>query len=584
MALIGSAIAGSAQGAKVEGKAIVRTVKGTAQYLEGDKWLEAKPNAELSPGTTLRTGPASYVYVSVNGLTSALRLNSETTLGLQIMTRTGAGATAATETMLDLKSGTIVGQVKKITGDSLYEIKTPQGLMGIRGTDFMIEAEPKPDGSFRVTYSCIAGAVVCAVMLKGQLATRVLNAGESWTLGDEGNKQLRPPGINGTNAPPVSLSHGEMQGVKKLAADYNSFGFQLLKATSKANPKTNIFLSPLGAAFALAIARSGARGDTQKEITSALRLETWPTSGIDEANKKMFDYLSTLGGSLRLEIANGLWTDQKAPIKPGFVANAREFYNGEARSVNLCDPAAVGEINGWVNDRTHGTIPSIVGYLDPLTVMVLVDAVYFKALWAGPFDKELTKDKPFKLALGGKISHPRMLKSGSFNYYETHSFQMAALPYQGSATMYVSLPKGSLQDFAQRLTLQDWEKWISHLEIKQGTLELPRFKLDNDYDLVGPLKDMGIRMAFKKGTADFGGVADLPSWIGQAEQKTYVDVNEEGTEAAAVTMFDTVSIGIAKPHKEPPPFEMIVDHPFFVVIRENLTGAILFMGAIMDPR
>jgi serpin B len=586
LTLLGCANIGSAQDAKVEGKATVRSVQGTAQYSDGDRWLDAKPNTELAAGATLHTGSASELIVSVNGLSSAIHLRSHTTLLLQKMTRTGPVRGGETETILDLKSGTIIGQVRKVSANSRYEIQTPNGVAGIRGTDFMIEAVPQQDGSFRVTFTSIIGTVVCAATVEGQTVTRIVNAGEFWTPGDKANGHLRPPGeqgVSGTNAAPAPPSPGETKALQKTASAYNAFGFQLLNATSKSYPKTNIFLSPLGAAFALAMARNGARGATQEEITRALRLEDLPSSGIDQANEKMLDYLSSLVG-LRLEIANGLWTHEDAQIKPGFIANARNFYNSEARSLDLHGPTAIGEINAWVNTHTHGTIPSIIHDMDPSNSMVLGDAIYFKALWEGPFDKELTQDKPFKLDRGGKISHPRMTKTGDFPYYETHAFQMVALPYKGSATMYVMLPKGSLEKFVRRLTLSDWEKWIASLKYRKGLLELPRFKLNDNYGLNKPLQALGIRKAFQEKAADFGGIADQPSHISQVEQKTYVDVNEEGTEAAAVTMEINMMIGIGKHPKEPPPFKMSVDHPFFIVIRENLTGAILFMGAITDPR
>ena len=583
-ALLGLAVAGSALEMKLDGKAMVRTVHGTVQYAKGDQWPAVKAKMEFGPGATFRTGPESFVDLWVNGI-STIRATALTTMQLQRMARVGADRNADTETTLDLQSGTILGNVKKLSAISYYRIKTPHGTAGIRGTDFAVQVMPLPTGGYTVTFTCVTGEMVCAFVVDG--APKVLHSGKSWTLGgldvtSAGSAGMRETTWTTSRQAPI-LSREEWQVVYKIAADYNSFGFQLLKATSKLNPSANVFLSPLGAAFALSIARSGARGATEGEMTRALRLDNLPPSAIDEANKNMLGQLPTSGGDLKLEIANGLWIQKKAGIKPDFVTNAHDFYNAEAASVDLHGSAAIDAINDWVNDHTHGTIPSMIGGLDPQTVMVVVDAVYFKGLWDVPFDKALTREKPFMLVRGGRISHPRMQRSGSFDYYETHSFQLVALPYEGAATMYVLLPKGSLESFIQRLTAEDWEKWISNLKDRQGLLELPRFKLDNDYALNKPLQALGIRLAFEEERANFDGIADPPLWVSEMQQKTHVDVNEEGTEASAVT-FVPMTLGIETPHKEPPPFEMIVDHPFFVVIRENATGAMLFMGAIRGPR
>jgi serpin B len=580
---------GMAQEMKPDGVATVRAVHGMAQYSNGDQWLDAKPNLQIVAGTTLRTGADSELDLQVNGRVSQICLTGQTTAQLQRMARASAETSADTETVLDLKSGTLLGSVEKLSAKSLYQIHTPDGTATVRGTAFQIEALQQEDGSIHTKFSCMDGELFCSAVVNGQTVSQPVRAGDSWTPGDLHNGHLRPPGSQGggaTNAPLPPLSRQEIQALQKLAADYNSFGFQLLKAASKSYPKTNIFLSPLGAAFALSIARSGARGATQQEITRALQLENLPPAGIDGANEKMLDALSTLAGSLKLEIANGLWTEMKAQMKPEFIATVRNFYNGEAAAADLQSPATVGKINSWVNDHTHGTIPSIIGQLDTSTVMVLVDAVYFKALWNGPFDKALTLVKPFKLDGGGAIQHPRMKKSASFDYYENSSFQMVALPYMGSATMFVLLPKSSLAKFMQGLTPENWEKWIGSLQGRAGLLELPRFKLDNDYDLKAPLQALGIRRAFQSGQADFSGIADsplAPLFVSVVEQKTHLELNEEGTEASAATMIVS-TLGIGGPHNEPPPFKMIVDHPFFVVIRENLTGAMLFTGAIADPR
>jgi len=198
-----------------------------------------------------------------------------------------------------------------------------------------------------------------------------------------------------------------------------------------------------------------------------------------------------------------------------------------------------------------------------------------------PFDKKLTRDLPFTLATGETVNHPRMSRAGEFQYSETDEFQAVSLPYAGRAvSMFVFLPKKSVADFLQNLTAEKLRQSIAQLHSQKGTVELPRFKLENDYDLKQPLETMGMTDAFTR-KANFKNISDEPLYIGWVRQKTYVDVNEEGTVAAAVTGIGFRALVV---RREEPPFQMIVDRPFFLAIRDNESGAILFLGAIMDPR
>jgi serpin B len=587
--LLGLADNDFAQGLKVAGKGMVRSVHGQVQYSKGDQWLEARPDLPIATGTTLRTGADSYVNIFLNDA-SVIRLAPLTTMQFQELARSGAERSADTETILDLKSGTLLGNFgnfNQLSPNALYEVHTSNGMARILGgVSFKIEAVPQPDGAFQVTFASVSGDLMCSAWLAGQAVNKVLRAGEFWTPGDKGNEYLHPPGAQGPGgavAPPAPVSAQEMQALRKIAGDYNSFGFQLLTATSKAYPNTNVLLSPVGAAIALSATASGAQGATRQEITHALGLEALPPSGFDQAGETMLDYLSTLAGNLRLEMADGWWFDDKVQAKPNFIAKARNFYNGEVKSARLQNPDAVVDVNAWVANRTHGAIPVAFQSLEPGAGMVVVDAFYFKARWAACFDKLLTQDQPFHFAQGGSVTHPQMQKTDYYQYSKTPAFQLIALPYQASATMYVLLPNGSLEKLMEGLTAEHWEEWISSLERRKGLLALPRFKLDSYYDLKLPLQALGIHLAFQDAGADFSGMTDTPSWISQVEEKTFVNVDEEGTEgSAAATDFFRGSQG-TEPPTEPPPFKMIVDHPFLVVIRENGTGTILCMGAIMNP-
>ncbi|HEX3718579.1 MAG TPA: serpin family protein [Verrucomicrobiae bacterium] len=198
---------------------------------------------------------------------------------------------------------------------------------------------------------------------------------------------------------------------------------------------------------------------------------------------------------------------------------------------------------------------------------------------ARPFDAKLTRKLPFTLASGNVVQHSLMAREGGFRYFENDDFQAVELPYAGGdISMEVFLPKAGLDKFLATFTADNFAQWTGQMTWRRGTLELPRFKLENDYDLKSVLASMGMQAPFTR-QADFSGMSSEPLYISWVKQKTYVDVNEEGTEAAAVTSIGVV--GYAVRHE---PFHMMVDRPFFFAITEQKTGLILFLGAIFDPR
>jgi serpin B len=378
--------------------------------------------------------------------------------------------------------------------------------------------------------------------------------------------------VPGTNAP-----------LDKAARADNALGFKLLAETRKAQPGGNVFQSPLGLALALGMAGNGARGQTLEQIAATLQ---WPGAGPsawNEGNLMLLAHLSGLDAKITLEIANSLWTQAGARIKPDFVANCQKSYRAEVVDVDFNNPATLKRINDWVSQNTRGKIPSIFDPpLPPDLRLVLLDAIYFKGTWETPFDKKLTRDQPFTLRGGRAVPHPRMSRKGRMNYCENAGFQSVMLPYaSGQVSLCVFLPRDNLDNFIKELTPENWARWMGQFASREGTLELPRFKLENKYELNGELATLGMPRAFTR-QAEFGGISDGPLHISKVVQKTYVEVNEEGTEAAAAT---GIAMRPTLVRREPePPFTMIVDRPFYLAIRDNQTGAILFHGAIEDPR
>ena len=370
--------------------------------------------------------------------------------------------------------------------------------------------------------------------------------------------------------------------VEEAARAYNGLGFQLLAQCRQSLPKTNYFLSPAGLAFALSMVQNGAQGETLRQIMATLQVGNVPLPQLNEANKALLDHLSKLDPKIKLEIANALWIDQKASINPDFISVNRRNYDAEVATGNFQDPATVRKINDWVSARTHEKIPTILEPpLHPRLRLILLDAIYFKGEWLAQFETNLTRDLPFTLGNGQTVQHPRMSRTGRYGYCEGDGFQAVELPYAGGEmSMFVFLPKGGLDEFLKKFAVKDFEASVQRMSSLKGTVELPRFKLENDYDLTGVLPAMGMPLAFTT-RADFSRMSDEPLCISFVKQKTYVAVNEQGTEAAAVTAIGVRAMAM---RMEPPPFHFVVDRPFFMAIRERQTGLILFLGAISDPR
>ncbi len=371
-------------------------------------------------------------------------------------------------------------------------------------------------------------------------------------------------------------------GLEETARAYNDFGLKLLAQTRRSLPKTNFFLSPAGLAFALAMAQNGAQGETLRQITATLHVGNIPLPQLNQDNKALLDHLSKLDPKIKLEIANALWLNAEASIKPDFIAVNQRDYGAEVARGNFRDPATVNKINDWVGARTHGKITRLLQPpLDPVLRLILLDAMYFKGAWLDPFDTNLTRDLPFTLRGGQTVPHPRMSRTGQYAYFEEAGLQAVDLPYAGrDVSMVVFLPRDGLDGFLRDLTIEKLDAWLRRMQRRKGTVELPRFKLENNYNLTGVLPPMGMPLAFAR-EADFSGISPEPLHIGFVIQKTFVAVNEEGTEAAAAT---AIGVRAMAAFREPPPFHFVVDRPFFIAIRERQTGLILFLGAISDPR
>jgi len=361
------------------------------------------------------------------------------------------------------------------------------------------------------------------------------------------------------------------------------FAFKLfLELTSSGD--SNLFFSPASAMLCLLMIHDAAVGETRSEMAKALEVAG---IGSDEVERTIA-YLRTSCGArtdVEVSVANSLWCSNHARVLPEYAARVRDAYNAEISVQDLGAPDAVSRINAWANEKTKGRIPAIVSTVPALARLVALNAIYFNGRWWQPFDKKWTRDGLFTTAAGLKKQVPMMSQAGTFSYYEDRSLQAVVLPYKGGVNMYVILPVQvtDAKQFQPVLTADAWERRLARFAEGEGTVRLPRFKLDFDAQFDPALKALGMERVFDRNLAEFEGIRSEPPpiWIDQILHRAVVEVNERGTEAAAVTSL--VMVGEAMSRRQPRRFEMIVDRPFFVAIRDQLSGVILFMGWVGDP-
>lgn len=362
------------------------------------------------------------------------------------------------------------------------------------------------------------------------------------------------------------------------------FAFKLFQQLATAEA-SNVFFSPSSVMFCLAMVQELASGETRQAMAKALEI-----ADLNPADAKLA--VTALKAAFRprpdvtVRAANSLWYSDHAQVRPELAAKLHDIYDAELTHLDFAASDAVPRINAWVSDKTNGMISHILNKISPLAVLVAINAVYFKGRWTKPFLRALTRDGEFTTATERKKQLPMMGQSGQYNYYEDGQLQAVALRYLGGIAMYVVLPaeRTDPQQFQRSLTSGLWESWLAKLEPMPGTIRLPRFKLDYFAQLVPALKALGMERAFDRDRAEFDGIqAGEPVWIDQVVHRAVAEVNEEGTEAAAATavFMPMMSRVPARPHHQ---FEMIVNRPFFVVIRDENTGTILFMGWIGDPQ
>jgi len=386
-------------------------------------------------------------------------------------------------------------------------------------------------------------------------------------LGTSADQQRVPP------RPLTSLE-------KALVAADNTFGFKLFNTVNADEIGKNVFISPVSVSMALGMTLNGANGATRDSMAKTLEFGGLSQNDINTSYRSLIALLMALDPSVTFQIANSIWYRPDLNVEQPFKDVNKEYFNALINSLDFSDPAAAGIINGWVDRNTNGRIKEIIQPPIPRDmVMYLINAIYFKAAWTYRFDQNLTRDDMFELPDGLKKPCKLMYQKGKFQYLENDELQAIDLQYGDAGfSMIVLLPKPGrkIDEFVRQMTQQRWSDWTKGFRSTELDLYLPKFKLEYEKKLNDVLKAMGMAIAFAPFEADFtkidkgGGL-----FISEVKHKTFVQVDEEGTEAAAVT-----SVGIGRVSMPP---TMRVDRPFVFVIRENNSGTILFMGKIVEP-
>lgn len=371
----------------------------------------------------------------------------------------------------------------------------------------------------------------------------------------------------------------------EVVTSNNNFGIDLFTMILEDEEKANVMISPASISIALGMTYNGAEGTSKDGFEDVLNYQDLTREEVNEVYRNLIEVLvSDTDGNL-VEIVNSIWHHENFPVHQSFLDVNNTYFDSEVRELDFSSASALDEINGWVSDKTHNKITKILEQLDPMSRMILINALYFNCVWEIEFDKDETEMLPFYYGDGTGFQTVEMMKTeSSFNYASTESFSAVELPYKNEKySMFLFLPSTSLGlgGLLQELSGEKWGEWLKEFQSEDKVqVILPKFKFDYDKSLKEELISMGLEVAFSESLADFSGISEIPLFISDVVHKTYIDCNEEGTEAAAVTavVMNTTSIGPGGG-----PIIIRYDRPFLFAISENSSKSIIFLGKLAEP-
>ncbi len=361
-----------------------------------------------------------------------------------------------------------------------------------------------------------------------------------------------------------------------------AFGFELFREVYNLSEEDNLMISPLSVSYALGMTYNGAAGTTLEAFRDVLHFENLTNQEVNETYKDLMDQLVTLDDHIEFSIANSIWYRLGFEVLSEFIATNQEYFDAAVEEIDFSDPQTLEIINKWIEDKTNGKIQDMLDYIPVDAVMYLINAIYFNAQWKYEFEKDKTYEDNFFMEDGSGYLADYMVVNGDFNYTYNEDFSAVELPYGDSAfSMVVMLPSGNktLADLVANLNTEHWDSWFENSSMTNVQVELPKFKYGFKSLLNDPLCNLGLGVAFSN-AADFtlirpaGGI-----YISRVIHQTFIDVKEEGTEAAAATI---VEISYNAIDGDSPVFFKACK-PFLYVIKENSTGAVVFIGTVGKP-
>jgi serine protease inhibitor len=368
--------------------------------------------------------------------------------------------------------------------------------------------------------------------------------------------------------------------VDKISSANNKVAFKFLRETLKINNKENVIISPLSLSTILALTQNGAVGSTKEEMLKALELQGLDDSTINESYRNIIAHFNSLKG-IETKIGDSIWIRKNADVKKELISVGKNYYEAEINEVDFTKKNTVDAVNKWVSGRTAGKINKMMDSFEDHTYMTLINTVYFKGKWNNPFTERNTSKQKFTSSDGSTKDVDMMKETMGIDYIKNTNFQAVRIPYEDqNFGMYVFLPNkdSSVDKLMNEMTMENWNKWINEFKKTQVQVSLPKFKIEFEEELNSMLKGFGMKDAFN-GNANFSNITDKTDlYIDLVKQKSYIDVNEAGTEAASATavVMKTVSAPLD-------PTQFTVDRPFLYAIADKKTGLIIFMGKVEKP-
>ncbi len=374
-----------------------------------------------------------------------------------------------------------------------------------------------------------------------------------------------------------------LKSTREIVSSDNDFGIEIFKSVlQKEADSSNVFISPVSISLALAMTYNGAEGTTKEAMETTLRKSDYSFNEINQLYKNLMQGLLSVDPKVTLEIANSIWYRQGFEVIPDFINVNRNYYKAEVNALDFNSPNSVLTINNWVSDNTNNKIDKIINEIPGDAVMYLINAIYFKGTWTYEFDKGKTTDRTFTLMNDSTVDLPFMEQETDLNYQHNDLFSAVELPYgKANYSMIVLLPNygKTINDIIAGLNSDAWNSWTHDFNEQDVVVRLPKFRFQFKEKLNDALTDMGMGIAFTN-AADFTKINDKGGLkISKVLHKTFVEVNEEGTEAAAVTSVEIIYTSAEVPSA----LFFNVNKPFLFIIREKESNAIIFIGRVMNP-